>query len=71
VYSTELGAARVLVCCCSKPVAAEGAPAWARGLLQQLQPQRLLLVGSMQVTHAVRALHERHDVKQHDLALFL
>jgi hypothetical protein len=39
----------VLVCCCSKAVAPEAAPAWARGLLQQLQPQRLLLVGSMQV----------------------
>lgn len=39
----------VLVCCCSTAVAPERAPAWARGIIQELQPQRLLLLGSMQV----------------------
>jgi hypothetical protein len=39
----------VLVCCCSSTVAPERAGAWARGVLQQVQPQRLLLLGSMQV----------------------
>lgn len=39
----------VLVCCCSSAVAPERAGAWARGVLQQVQPQRVLLLGSMQV----------------------
>jgi hypothetical protein len=39
----------VLLCCCSTAVAPEQAPAWARGVIQELQPQRLLLLGSMQV----------------------
>lgn len=39
----------VLVCCCSSAVAPERAPAWARGIIQELQPQRFVLLGSMQV----------------------
>lgn len=38
----------VLVCCCSSTVAPERAGAWARGVLGALQPQRLLLLGSLQ-----------------------
>jgi hypothetical protein len=48
----------VLVCCCSSKVAPERAGAWARGVLQQVQPQRLLLVGSMQV----RGMHAASGV---------
>lgn len=40
----------VLVCCCSSTVAPERAAAWARGVLSTLQPHRLLLLGSMQVS---------------------
>eukprot|EP00878_Enallax_costatus_P005201 GHUV01005465.1.p1 GENE.GHUV01005465.1~~GHUV01005465.1.p1 ORF type:complete len:305 (+),score=97.17 GHUV01005465.1:209-1123(+) len=40
--------AAVLVCCCRGTITADAAPAWARGLLQQLQPQQLLLIGTMQ-----------------------
>lgn len=39
----------VLVCCCGTAVAPERAGAWARGVLKALQPQRMLLLGAMQV----------------------
>lgn len=42
----------MLVCCCGSPVAPERAGAWARGVLGALQPQRLLLLGSLQVRGA-------------------
>jgi len=39
----------VLVCCCDTTIPPEQAGAWSRGILAELQPKRLLLLGSMQV----------------------
>ena len=39
----------VLVCCCGTAVAPERAGDWARGVLKAVQPQRMLLLGAMQV----------------------
>lgn len=46
VYAPAPG---VLVCCCDTTVPPEQAGAWSRGILAELQPKRLLLLGSMQV----------------------
>ena len=54
LYSPQPG---VLVCCCSTAVAPERAGAWARGVISELQPQRMLLLGSMQVCLHPRIAH--------------
>jgi hypothetical protein len=47
LYPADLSQ-HILVCCCPAAVKPEQAPAWARGILQQLKPLKLLLIGSMQ-----------------------
>lgn len=42
----------VLVCTCSSAVPPERAGAWARGVFKEVQPQRVLVLGAMQVTVA-------------------
>lgn len=47
LYAVRQGVSRVLVCCAERLPPPEDAPAWARGLIGELKPRRLLLLGTM------------------------